>query len=356
VELRKDRPDLAKIRGQLRERRDGAMALVKAAMDGGDVRQAAALIAGFAAEDWGKEGASLMARVSRAAALEAKLARAVAAVKADGGVMPEKARRLLVMCEEYLRLNPRGAGVRELAKRCRDIVTPSQFTNSLGMKLKLLPAGTFTMGQAGGDADESPHQVTLTNPFYMGVYAVTHAQWKRVMGGLLDGSQDDDRPVERVSWRDAVEFCEKLSALPEEKQAGRSYRLPTEAEWEYACRAGATTDYSFGDDAAGLGEYAWHAGNAGNQTHPVGQKKPNAWGLYDMHGNVWEWVNDGYDSGYYARSPGSNPTGPSAAPIRVVRGGSSRDHARFCRSAFRIGRDPSYRDLPLGFRVALSPP
>jgi formylglycine-generating enzyme required for sulfatase activity len=192
--------------------------------------------------------------------------------------------------------------------------------NSIGIELKLVPAGRFTMGQAGGESGETPHQVTLTNPFYIGVYEVTNAQWKRVMGSMPSHWKDADRPVDQVSWEDATEFCRKLSGLPEERKAGRGYRLPTEAEWEYACRAGATTKYSFGNDESKLSEYGWFLGNADNQTHLVGQKQPNAWGLYDMHGNVLEYVNDGYSE--YHTGAVTDPQGPSGASVRrVFRGG-----------------------------------
>lgn len=181
-------------------------------------------------------------------------------------------------------------------KQAKTLSQP-RFSNSIGIELKLLPSGTFTMGQAGGDSDETPHQATLSRSFHIGVYPVTNSQWKRVMGTVPSRWTDNDRPVEGVSWDDAAEFCRRVSALPEERQVGRVYRLPTEAEWEYACRAGSTARFSFGDDESRLGEYGWYADKSGG-THPVGQKKPNAWGLYDMHGNVWEWCSDWY--GNYA--------------------------------------------------------
>ena len=254
---------------------------------------------------------------------------------------------------------------------------PETIKNSIEVTLKLIPAGTFMMGEAGVDSDQTPHQVTLTKPFYIGVHEVTNAQWERVMGSLPSHWKAADRPVENVSWEDAVEFCRKLSALPEEHQAGRVYGLPTEAEWEYACRAQSKTTYSFGDDEKHVGDYAWYDGNSGGETHPVGQKKPNAWGLYDMHGNVWEWVNDWYDSGYYATSTEPDPQGPVVAGARVNRGGSWGFTAGGGRSAIRGKRnvgpisvldfqtagggrsairgksDPSNRFSILGFRLAL---
>ncbi len=237
-----------------------------------------------------------------------------------------------------------------LVGRAADL--PETIENSIGVTLKLIPAGTFTMGQAG-DVDEWPHEVTLTRPFYIGVYEVTNAEWRRVMGSVPSQWKDDERPVEKVSWDDANEFCRRLSEMPEEKDAGRIYRLPTEAEWEYACRAGSTTEYSFGDDESLLGDFAWFDGNAGSQTHPVGQKRPNAWGLYDMHGNVWEWCSDGWAD--YPRGSVTDPKGWSWSSGRVVRGGSWYDSARFCRSSCRPGSVPSFRSNDLGFRLALSP-
>jgi len=225
--------------------------------------------------------------------------------------------------------------------------------NSIGIELKLIPPGRFSMGQADGEADEAPHQVTLTKAFYLGVTEVTNAQWSTVMGRVPSEWQDADRPVEQVSWHDAVEFCRKLSALPAEREAGRVYRLPTEAEWEYACRAGSTTQWSFGDDESRLGEYAWYDKNSGHETHPVGKKKANVWGLFDMHGNVCEWCSDWGEE--YPKGAVTDPQGPSGASVRVYRGGNWRIMAGLCRSACRGWDDPSFRPDYLGFRLALSP-
>ncbi|MDB4621624.1 formylglycine-generating enzyme family protein, partial [Rubripirellula sp.] len=226
-------------------------------------------------------------------------------------------------------------------------------TNSIGMKLKLLPPGVFTMGDANGDSDETPHEVTLTQSFQMGIHEVTQEQYKQVMGVNPSDFKESNNPVEQVSWEDAVEFCRKLSELPAEKSAGRVYRLPTEAEWEYACRAGTTTKYSFGDDDSELGDYAWFSGNSGQTSHPVGVKQPNAWGLYDMHGNVWEWCQDRY--GDYPGRTVTNPSGANSGSGRVFRGGSWSRTAGFCRSAYRVRYYPSYRYFSIGFRVCLSP-
>jgi formylglycine-generating enzyme required for sulfatase activity len=226
-------------------------------------------------------------------------------------------------------------------------------TNTIGMKLKLLPPGTFMMGDASGEDNETPHQVTLTQPFQMGIHEVTQEQYAKVMGKNPSRLKGANNPVENVSWFDAVEFCRKLSELPAERAAGRVYRLPTEAEWEYACRAGTTTKYSFGDDDSKLVDYAWFDGNSFERTHRVGGKKPNAWGFYDMHGNVWEWCQDWY--GDYPDHAVPDPTGPASGSYRVLRGGSWGGPAGICRSAFRFGCEPSGRIDRFGFRVSLSP-
>jgi formylglycine-generating enzyme required for sulfatase activity len=233
---------------------------------------------------------------------------------------------------------------------------PVTVTNSIGMKLVLIPPGEFLMGSPMSESDachaERPwHRVRITNPFYLGVTEVTQEQYERVTGANPSHFKGAQLPVETVSWEDAMEFCRKLSGLSAEWTAGRVYRLPTEGEWEYGCRAGSTTRYYFGEDASMLGDYAWYAGNSGGQTHPVGQKKPNGWGLYDMHGNVSEWCSDWYSD--YSLTSVSDPTGPASGVVRVDRGGGMRSFARRSRSASRLSFAPS--SLALGFRVAYSP-
>ena len=240
---------------------------------------------------------------------------------------------------------------------------PKEITNSIGMKLVLIPKGTFMMGspesEEGRKENETQHEVTIGKVYYLGVYEVTQAQYEKVMGknpsyfqGAVVGNENADLPVEMVSWDDAVEFCKKLSELPDEKKAGRVYRLPTEAEWEYACRAGSKTAYSFDDEEGLLPEYGWFNRNSSRRTHTVGLLEPNAWGLYDMHGNVWEWCSDRH--GEYPKGAVSDPTGPKEGSNRVYRGGCWGSEAAYCRSANRGRLDPSYRSSLGGFRLALS--
>jgi len=220
---------------------------------------------------------------------------------------------------------------------------PKTFTQDLGNGVKLemveVPGGTFQMGSANGRADEKPVHQVMVSAFVMGKYEVTQAQWQAVMGNNPSELKGDDLPVESVSWEEAQEFCRKLSS-----QTGNHYRLPTEAEWEYACRAGTTGDY------ADLDATAWYGG----KMHPVGQigqKQPNAWGLYDMRGNAWEWCQDWYDSNYYSQSPATNPQGPSSGSSRVYRGACWFIYASGCRTAFRANNSPGFRDGALGFRL-----
>ena len=216
------------------------------------------------------------------------------------------------------------------------------------------PAGSFTMGSPIGEDgrfdDETQHRVTLTKGFWMGETEVTQGLWKEVMGGGNPSGfkSGDDYPVERVSWGDCQEFLRKLNARS--PQAGYEWRLPTEAQWEYACRAGATG--AFGGTGR-LDDMGWYSDNSGRQTHPVGKKTANAWGLYDMHGNVWEWCADWYGS--YLTGTVTDPPGPSSGPGRVSRGGSWCNSARLSRSANRDSGDPGARTYALGFRVALVP-
>jgi formylglycine-generating enzyme required for sulfatase activity/tetratricopeptide (TPR) repeat protein len=210
----------------------------------------------------------------------------------------------------------------------------------------LVPAGRFSMG----DSSNGPiHQVTISSEFYLGKYPVTQDQWEVVMGSNPSKFIGPDLPVEQVSWEDCQEFISRLNAM-----AKGTYRLPTEAEWEYACRAGSAGKYCFGDNEAHLEEYAWFRTNSGSQTQPVGKKKPNAWGLHDMHGNVWEWCLDWY--GDYPAAAVTDPTGAATGSDRVPRGGGWYDEACHVTSAGRGGGAPDGGFTHLGFRlVSLSP-
>jgi formylglycine-generating enzyme required for sulfatase activity/outer membrane biosynthesis protein TonB len=282
---------------------------------------------------------------------------------------------------------------------------PVVMTNSIGMKLILIPPGEFDMGSApeemawavqeGKKNNESSwyfdpipwegprHRVKISRPYYLGVYFVTQGEYERVMGvnpsafcakpmnpsafrpplppdaaklrpgdAMRIAGRDTRRhPVDTVSWDDAVEFCRRLSDLPEERGAKRLYRLPTEAEWEYACRAGTTTHWWCGNDEAALPECAWYVRNAGSMTHPVGEKRANPWGLFDMYGQLWQWCMDWCDDKYYEQSPGMDPAGPQKGWKRAYRGGYFDKHGRY--SAYRGGLKPDYRNHYLGLRVCV---
>jgi len=257
-------------------------------------------------------------------------------------------------------------------------------TNSIEMKLALIPAGKFQMGspetEAERDEKEVPHEVSITRPFYLGVYAVTQREWQKA--GKPNRSRFNagngggpDHPVENIIFDEAVDFCKRLTALAAEKKAGRTYRLPTEAEWEYACRAGTTTPFHYGESLSSKqanfnGNFPYgHAakGTYLRRTAKVGSYEPNPWGLYDMHGNVAVWCSDWYDPDYYKKSPKVDPKGPDKGVVptgyknrntpgegqfyRVIRGGSWVDEARACRSAYRFRAMPHEAYQLIGLRV-----
>ncbi len=223
-----------------------------------------------------------------------------------------------------------------------------------------IPAGTFDMGSPDTEqdrqSDEGPiHTVTISEGFWLGKYEVTQAQWESIMGAwdfYFDGNPT--HPAEFVSWNDIMnDFLPDIN----DTETGAPWRLPTEAQWEYAARAGTTTRFCCGDDPSysEIDQYAWYWDNSGGTTHPVGQKLPNAWSLYDMSGNVFEWCSDWYGENYYSSSPSADPTGPSTSTYRVVRGGSWAHYVRFCRSALR-SPGPPIRSEFIGFRLVRSGP
>jgi formylglycine-generating enzyme required for sulfatase activity len=247
------------------------------------------------------------------------------------------------------------AGAKEGAVQDATLPGPKpQLTVDLGggvtMELILIPAGTFDMGSVKGEANEKPvHKVTLKKPFYIGKYEVSEDQWQAVMGTNPSYFKDPKKPVKRVSWHACRDFVAKLS-----EKTGRKFSLPSEAEWEYACRAGSTTEFCYGDGEAGLGEYAWHSGNSENTIHLVGQKKPNQFGLFDMHGNVWEWCEDVlHDSYEGAPADGSAWVEGGNQAFRVLRGGSWHNGPSAGRSAVRFRYVPSSGFLNIGCRVVL---
>jgi formylglycine-generating enzyme required for sulfatase activity len=268
------------------------------------------------------------------------------------------------------RPKPEGALAKAEAKRKTEVSEPEQtlkepkktFTNSIGAEFVLIPAGSFMMGSSSTvryllfftDRREKPtHEVKILQSFYLQTTQITQGQWKKVMGDNPSGFKDcgADCPVESVSWDDVQKFIRKLNDM----EGIDKYRLPSEAEWEYGCRAGTTTEFFFGDDAGQLGEYAWYKDNSEGKTHPVGQKGRNAWGLYDMHGNVWEWVEDDWHGNYdKAPSDGRPWVEKPRGPHRVIRGGSWGNGAHNCRSATRDDNAPDVCNTYIGFRLARS--
>ena len=258
---------------------------------------------------------------------------------------------------------------------------PKTITNSIGMKLVQIPAGTFKMGSPRSEAErddkELRHEVKISTPFYMGALEITQAEYVGVMKDAPKfrnraAFKGDDNPMENVEWKSARQFCERLSARAAEKKAGRTYRLPSEAQWEYACRGGKSTPFHAGESLSSKqanfnGGYPYGKAEKGQylrKTIKGGSYQPNAFGLYDMHGNVAEWCADWYDPKYYEDSPEEDPLGPPFGVVDtrftnfdknnffvVVRGGSWVDDARACRSAYRFRAMPNTQYRLIGFRV-----
>lgn len=241
-----------------------------------------------------------------------------------------------------------GCGSTETTPQALDAVT-----NSIGMTFLVVPSGKFQMGSTQGDPSERPvHEVVITTGYGLGATEVTEGQFTTVMGKDRKLSKPASA-INSLTWKQAKEFCQRLSNLPAEKVAGRVYRLPTEAEWEYACRAGADSAFSFGDDATLVTQHGWYSRNSGDEAHPPGQKIPNPWGFSDMHGNAWEWCDNWlYD---YPDSSVTDPTGPESGTTHVLRGGSFFHREPNCRSSSRFSEDPnSPKKFTGGFRVAFT--
>jgi formylglycine-generating enzyme required for sulfatase activity len=257
---------------------------------------------------------------------------------------------------------------------CQKVESPEQpaFKTKGGVEMVLIPAGSFQMGSRHGNKEEGPVRTVTVDAFLMDRYEVTQAEYERQQLPNPSHFKGPTLPAEQVTWVQAAVYCnarskeDGLEPCYNEDTAkcnfeANGYRLPTEAEWEYACRAGSDGDYAFTGDPRKLGEYAWFADNADKKTHPVGEKKPNAWGLYDMHGNVAEWCNDVYEAGYYKRGPTSNPRGPDDGKQYVLRGGAWKAPAEALRSSARLGEDPGFSDACLardaiGFRCVRKAP
>jgi formylglycine-generating enzyme required for sulfatase activity/tRNA A-37 threonylcarbamoyl transferase component Bud32 len=258
----------------------------------------------------------------------------------------------IVLLEKALRLRQDKSVEDKLKQLERDEQQRQEAAANVGIQMVLVRGGTFTMGctsEQGSDcdSDETPTHSVTVNDFYIGKYEVTQAQWQAVMGSNPSYFKGDNLPVETVSWNDVQEFIRKLNA-----QTGKTYRLPTEAEWEYAARGGAQSRGYRYSGSNTVGNVAWYSGNSGNTTHPAGQKLPNELGLYDMSGNVWEWCSDRY--GAYSSSSQTNPSGPSSGSYRVFRGGCWNYDAQSARVPFRNYFAPDFRYDILGFRLASS--
>jgi len=277
--------------------------------------------------------------------------------------VPSNKRLAYVSCLLLLAITP-GCRREEDAAVAAQVVT-----TKTGIEMVAIPGGFFEMGSSKGAADESPVHKVWVGPFLIDRYEVVQEQYVKLVGANPSSFKDPGRPVDTVTWTDAALYC-NLRSLAEGLEPcyaeqsdtwqcnfkANGYRLPTEAEWEYACRAGTEREYYFGSDPRALKKYAWYAGNSSKKTHLVGQKKPNQWGLYDMYGNVAEWCNDVYGEDYYKTSPSNDPRGPEKGEIKVLRGGGWQDRIGSIRSSWRASENFSFVDAcimdSMGFRCA----
>jgi len=250
----------------------------------------------------------------------------------------------------------------EVASGLKPAIAPRTVTTELGIEMVALPAGSFTMGNNAGDSDEQPVHEVRVSGFLIDVREVTQQSYEKLMGKNPAKFKAPDRPVERASWASAAQYCNMRSSLEGFKPcydtktyscdyAADGYRLPTEAEWEYACRAGTTTPWSFGAGETQLARHAWFKTNGEKTTHSVGEKEPNPWGLYDMHGNVAEWCNDFYAESYDHAEQMLDPVGPAWGEERILRGGSWKSSPASCRCSARYSEPPGFADVCFGYEA-----
>ncbi len=239
--------------------------------------------------------------------------------------------------------------------------SPKEYVTHSGVEMSQIPGGRFSMGDKEGDVDEVPHRVSIDS-FNIDRFLVTQEEYEKVMGENIARWTGKKNPVEQVRWSDAVHYCNNRS-----RQEGlqpcydtetwkcnfdiKGYRLPTEAEWEYVCRAGTTTKFFFGKNPNELKNFSWFKENSGGRPRPVGQKLPNPWSIFDLYGNVWEWCNDFYKVDYYQESPEKNPKGPEFGDNKVLRGGSWDSETNQCRSSYRYNEVPGYTDICFGYDI-----